>query len=117
VLYDVQSVNASLSASRTNINVAGMTASASVPDGVLQGSLSIERSAVTLSGNDPFTKPEFYANGFSGIWEYINATGAQNYFAITSGYLTSYTFNASVGDVPTISNEITAFGNKIGIQK
>tara|TARA_R110000822_G_scaffold110654_6_gene241013 strand:+ start:38958 stop:39806 length:849 start_codon:yes stop_codon:yes gene_type:complete len=109
-LHDVQSVQGSTSLNRTSVNVAGIGHMASIHEGVLNGNFSMERIAVN---EDPFTG-DLHKVPFTGVWEYTDSSDVSKYFAAHSGYLSSYSFNASVGQIPTISTEITAYGNMIG---
>lgn len=108
-IYDIQSVDATLSVNNTDLNVAGHGAIGFVNEGVLQGEISLNRLAVST---DPFTG--LFSSPFSGVWRYIDSDETQRYFAIESGYISNYSFSAETKSIPTISTNIQSYGNMIG---
>ncbi|MHA2052012.1 MAG: hypothetical protein ACW99F_00320 [Candidatus Hodarchaeales archaeon] len=108
-LYDVQSVSSSLTLNNSVLNVAGHGAIGLVNEGVLNGSISLDRLAIN---NDPFTG--IFAVPFSGVWHYIDSDKTDRHFTMHSGYISEYGFSAQVQQIPTITTQINAYGNMIG---
>lgn len=108
-LYDVQAVDASVSSSNSNINLAGHGVAGVVQQGVLTANMSLNRLAIN---DDPFTG--LFSTPFSGVWHYIDSTDTHRHFSIHSGYISEYSFSAEVQSIPTIDTNIVSYGNMIG---
>lgn len=100
-LSGVTDVDGSYSITETPINVLGFGYTTPTLSAPFEGNFNINRNMVSKDVLLPYTG-EDHLNGS------INY-GDKN-FGFTSGFLTNYSIACAVGEVPTISNQITVFG-------
>ena len=113
-LLDLQSVDSSLSSNRTAVSIAGIGAGPQLAEGVSEATMSLSRYVISDTDADPFGRNTLFVNGFSGVWQHRDATGGNNFFAMTTGYVSSYNFTAAVNSVPSTSMDIVSYGSGIG---
>ena len=113
-LFDVQSVDSSLSTNRTPIFIAGVGAVTNVSEGVLSATMNLTRYVISDDNDDVFASLTPYEDGFSVAWEHIDSAGENNFFAMDTAYVNSYTVTAAVNSVPSTSMELVGYGPDIG---
>tara|TARA_R110000824_G_scaffold791_10_gene4855 strand:- start:1068 stop:1955 length:888 start_codon:yes stop_codon:yes gene_type:complete len=113
-LFDVQSVDSSISTNRTVLNIAGIGAGPQVAEGVSQATLNLSRYVISDTAEDKFADFNIYNDGFHGVWQHTDSTGGNKFFAMSTGYVASYTFNAAVNSVPSTNMALVAYGSGIG---
>ena len=117
-LLDVQSVDSSISSNRTALNMAGVASTLQVSEGVSQATMNLSRYVISSTAHDPFAGgiygPNLFLDGFTGVWQHLDATGGNNFFGMTTGYVNNYTVTAAVNSVPSTSMGLVAYGSGIG---
>jgi hypothetical protein len=113
-LLDVKSVDSSISTNRTAVSIAGIGAGPQLAEGVSTATLNISKHVISNTLYDPFANNLTYYGGFSGVWQHRDATGGNNFFAMTTGYVNSYNFTAAVNSIPSVSVGIVSYGSGIG---
>lgn len=108
----VQDINLSYTNNSTLIKHIGMSGCQYIPNGI--PSASVDISSLLIS-NDQFIN----YTGAQGVNGFIlkNRGDITNNFAFTSGYLTSYTCQCSIGQIPQINSSFVILGDvgKIGV--
>lgn len=100
-LSGVTDVDGSYSITETPINIVGFGYTTPTLSAPFQGDFSINRNMVSTDALLPFTGESH----LDGAIKYKGKT-----FGFTSGYLSSYSISCSVGQVPSISNQVTVLG-------
>ena len=100
-LSGVTSIDGSYSITQAPINVLGFGYTTPTLSSPFVGNFSLERNMLSRDPLLPYTG-ESYFNGAIG---YDNKN-----FGFTSGYLTSYSISCEIGSIPSISNNISVFG-------
>jgi hypothetical protein len=100
-LSGVTDVDGSYSITETPINVLGFGYSTPTLTAPFQGDFNINRNMVSKDALLPYTG-DVHLNG---AIKYKGKT-----FGFTSGYLSNYSISCAVGQVPSISNQVTVLG-------
>lgn len=104
-LSGVTDVDGSYSITETPINVLGYGYVISELSSPFVGSFNVSRNMVSKDVILPYTGDDY----FNGSIVYKDKN-----FGFTSGYLTNYSIACAVGEIPIISNSISAFGDMGG---
>lgn len=102
----IQAIREGYGVNRVPLKHLGMVGVSGMPRGPQVGEISINSLVL---GDDPWINFTG-ASGFNGYIVRSTSNTGEN-FSFTSGYLTSYSFRAGIGQIPQISIGITVFGN------
>lgn len=102
----VQSIDFNYTLGFEKVKSIGKNNNIFLPTGPQQGNVSISLSSVTSDQFYPLT-------GNYGVNGYLieDRSNLANNFSFTSGYLTNYSCNCSIGQIPQIAAQLQTFGN------
>ena len=107
-LSGVQSINGSYGINEQPINVIGHGYVNNIINQPLEGEFTIQR---TLINEDALLNMTGDSLAFSGVVTYKHGAVSTGSFGFHSGYLTSYSISCEVGNLPSVSTNISVYGD------
>jgi len=107
-LSGVQSINGSYGINEQPINIIGHGYVNNIINQPLEGEFTIQR---TLINEDALLNMTGDNIAFSGVVTYKHGAVSTGSFGFHSGYLTSYSMSCEVGNLPSVSTNISVYGD------